>query len=145
MLCFLVKKFKCKSLILTGLFTTFMSSILMVIWNNVGNSTLLSTVVPIVFFMWGAGFVYPNAAVSAVGPFPEKAGVASALLSSLQGLVAASVGYLVSQLRCDTATDLALILVSISFISITLLLWGAIRITGRKSQKVPMCKNQSFI
>ncbi|MBA3536595.1 MAG: MFS transporter [Tatlockia sp.] len=132
----LVQKFECKNLILIGLFTTLISSILMLIWNNVSNSSLLSTVTPMVFFMCGAGFVYSNTAVSAIGPFPEKAGVASALLSSLQGMVAASVGFLASQLHCDTATDLALILVCLSFVSITLLLWGTIRISGRKSRKV---------
>jgi Bcr/CflA subfamily drug resistance transporter len=122
----LVHKFECKKLILIGLFTTLSSSILMIIWSGLSNSSLLSTVVPMVFFMWGAGFVYPNAAVSAIGSFPEKAGVASALLSSLQGLVAASVGFLASAFHCETATDLALILVCLSLVSITLLLLGAI-------------------
>ena len=44
----------------------------------------LAVVAPMVLFMAGAGFVVPNATAGAIGPYPTKAGAASALLGFMQ-------------------------------------------------------------
>ncbi len=58
---------------------------------------------PVFLYMFGAGFVLPAAMAGAIGPFPERAGAASALLGFVQLLVAASVGVAVAVLYDGTA------------------------------------------
>ena len=60
--------------------------------------------------MFGAGFVYPNTSICAVAKFSEKAGTASALFSSWQGLLAASTGILVSVMHSNTLINMASVL-----------------------------------
>ncbi len=60
-------------------------------------------VAPVFLYMFGAGFVLPAAMAGAIGPFPERAGAASALLGFVQLLVAASAGMMVAVLYDGTA------------------------------------------
>ena len=66
--------------------------------------------------MFGAGFVYPNTSVGAVGHFPEKAGTASALLSSIQGGIAMLGTAIILAVQNNSLSTL-----TISFIVIVLL------------------------
>jgi DHA1 family bicyclomycin/chloramphenicol resistance-like MFS transporter len=54
-------------------------------------------------FMAGTGFVMPNSMAGAIGPFPQMAGSASALLGFLQMGVGAGVGIGVGHLHDGTA------------------------------------------
>jgi|AMFO01.1.fsa_nt_gi hypothetical protein len=63
----------------------------------------LVVVLPVFAYMFGAGLVLPAAMAGAIGPFPERAGTASALLGFIQLLVAASMGVLVAALYDGTA------------------------------------------
>lgn len=58
---------------------------------------------PMLLFMAGAGFTLPTAMALAVGPYPQKAGLASALLGFLQLLFASLVGFAVSAAYDRTA------------------------------------------
>ncbi|MDW8123976.1 MAG: multidrug effflux MFS transporter [Geminicoccaceae bacterium] len=67
-------------------------------------------VFPMFLFMAGAGFTLPTAMALAIGPYPDKAGLASALLGFLQLLFAALVGFVVSGLYDRTAVPMMAIL-----------------------------------
>lgn len=73
-----------------------------------GVQTALAVVLPMAVFMVGAGLILPNAMAGAVGPYPEKAGSASALLGFTQMGGAAVVGALVGHLHDGTARPMAL-------------------------------------
>lgn len=63
---------------------------------------------PMVFYMLGVGMVMPQAMAGAIGPFPQMAGVASALLGFLQMSIAAVCGILVGHLHDGTALTMTL-------------------------------------
>jgi len=75
-----------------------------------GVQTATAVVAPMAVFMVGAGLILPNAMAGAVGPYPEKAGSASALLGFTQMGGAAVVGALVGHLHDGTARPMALAL-----------------------------------
>jgi len=70
--------------------------------------TASAVVAPMTVFMIGAGLILPNALAGAVGPYPTKAGSASALLGFTQMTGAALVGALVGHLHDGTARPMAL-------------------------------------
>ena len=59
-------------------------------------------VAPMFLYMIGVGWVMPNATAGAIGPFPEKAGAAAALLGFLEMTSAAGVGAIVGQMHDGT-------------------------------------------
>jgi DHA1 family bicyclomycin/chloramphenicol resistance-like MFS transporter len=73
-----------------------------------GVQTAAAVVAPMALFMIGAGLILPNALAGAVGPYPTKAGSASALLGFTQMGGAAVVGALVGHLHDGTARPMAL-------------------------------------
>lgn len=85
---FLANQCKHYCLILIGLSVCFLSSAIMWLEICFNFSNIPAILFPMSLFMFGAGFVYPNTSIGAVGHFPEKAGTASALLSSIQGGIA---------------------------------------------------------
>ncbi len=70
----------------------------------------VAIVLPVFLFMFGAGLVLPAAMAGAIGPFPERAGAASALLGFIQLVVAAAVGVVVAALYDGTARPMTGIL-----------------------------------
>jgi len=73
-----------------------------------------AVVAPMFLFMLGAGFTLPTAMALAIGPYPEKAGLASALLGFLQLLFASLVGLAVSALYDRTAVPMMAALVAVT-------------------------------
>lgn len=61
---------------------------------------------PVFLYLIGAGLMLPNAMAGAMGPFPERAGAASALLGFVQMLFAAGLGILVGQLHDDSGRSM---------------------------------------
>ncbi len=72
-----------------------------------GIETVLSVLAPMVVYMVGVGLVLPNARAGALGPFPEKAGAASALSGFSQMGFAALVGIGVGAAFDGTARPMA--------------------------------------
>lgn len=72
-----------------------------------GHASALTIVLPMAVFMAGAGMVLPNAMAGAVGPYPQMAGSASALLGFLQMGTAALVGAAVGHLHDGTPRVMA--------------------------------------
>lgn len=63
-------------------------------------------IVPMVLFMVGAGLTLPNAFAGAIGPFPEMAGLASALLGFVQMTAGALAGMAVGQFHDGSAVPM---------------------------------------
>ena len=63
----------------------------------VGAASVISVVAPMFGFAFGLGFVLPNAAAGAIGPFPRMAGLASAVLGFVQLTGSALYAIVVSQ------------------------------------------------
>lgn len=75
-------------------------------WSGVewrGAAGAVALVAPIVLYILGTGLVLPNAQAGAVGPFPRRAGTASALLGFAQMTLAALTGIVVGHLQDDSA------------------------------------------
>lgn len=70
---------------------------------NLGIATLLA---PMFAYALAAGLVLPNAQAGGIGPFPEMAGAASALLGFVQMSVAALAGYAVAAFHDGTAVPM---------------------------------------
>jgi len=63
-------------------------------------------VLPMLVYMIGTGLVMPNSVAGAIGPFPQAAGAASALLGFSQMTIAALVGIAVAALSNGTAVPM---------------------------------------
>jgi Bcr/CflA subfamily drug resistance transporter len=85
---YLANRLRHERLILVGLGFCLLSVCFLFVVYCLKIESIFSILSPVSLFMFGAGFVYPNTSVGAVGYFPENAGTASALLSSIQGGVA---------------------------------------------------------
>lgn len=72
-----------------------------------GIETVWSVLIPMMVYMAGVGLVLPNALAGALGPFPEKAGAASALSGFTQMGFAAFVGVGVGWAFDGTARPMA--------------------------------------
>ncbi len=66
----------------------------------------LAVIGPMMLFMYGAGFVFPNAAAGAIAPYQTKAGAASALLGFLQFTAGAVIATLVTRFHDGTQVTL---------------------------------------
>jgi DHA1 family bicyclomycin/chloramphenicol resistance-like MFS transporter len=62
-----------------------------------GVASVISVIAPMFGFAFGLGFVLPNAAAGAIGPFPRMAGLASAVLGFVQLTGSALYAFVVSQ------------------------------------------------
>ena len=67
-----------------------------------GIASVVSVIAPMFGFAFGLGFVLPNAAAGAIGPFPRMAGLASAVLGFVQ--LTGSALYAVAVSRFDDGT-----------------------------------------
>jgi DHA1 family bicyclomycin/chloramphenicol resistance-like MFS transporter len=67
----------------------------------------LAVIGPMMLFMYGAGFVFPNAAAGAIAPYQTKAGAASALLGFGQFAAGALISTIVT--RFHTGTQITLV------------------------------------
>jgi DHA1 family bicyclomycin/chloramphenicol resistance-like MFS transporter len=68
-----------------------------------GIAGAVAIVLPMLVYMIGTGLVLPNSIAGAIGPFPQAAGAASALLGFSQMTIAALVGIAVAGLSNGTA------------------------------------------
>ena len=114
---YLSEKLKHCELILLGLLFCFLSTIMMLIEAYVLSPHITMIILTLSVYMFGAGLVYPNTSLGAVGHFPEKAGTASAFLSSTQGFISAIGAGLVATLNHNTLDTMAIIFLVIVILS----------------------------
>ncbi|MCO6441636.1 MAG: multidrug effflux MFS transporter [Nitrococcus mobilis] len=70
----------------------------------------LAVMLPMMLYMIGVGIVLPQSTAGAIGPFPQMAGSASALLGMVQMSVAAAAGVLVGHLHSGSPLAMAAII-----------------------------------
>lgn len=91
--------------------------LLLAVWFGVGG--LLGVLVPMTAYMFGQGFVMPNATAAAMAPHGRSAGVVSSVMGCLQTGGAALSGYLVGLFYDHTPLSLAVTVAA--FAGLTLL------------------------
>jgi DHA1 family bicyclomycin/chloramphenicol resistance-like MFS transporter len=89
-----------------------------------GAAAVWAIVGPMFVYMVGTGVVLPNAAAGAVGPFPEKAGAASALLGFLQMTVSSGVGLAVGFLHDGTPMPMVWAILACAAAGLALFFWA---------------------
>lgn len=99
------------SLIYIGLLLAGISSCLLLSTIFFIHINLIFITMILFLFLLGAGIVYPNTSVTAVGLFPEKAGTASALFSGIQGSLAALSSILLSYFSSKSLYPLSILLI----------------------------------
>ena len=72
-----------------------------------GLESVWSILGPMIVYLFGTAFVLPNSMAGALGPFPDKAGAASALLGFIQMGFAALVGFAVAMTFDGSARPMA--------------------------------------
>lgn len=77
-------------------------------WTRWGG--LIGLLAPLFGYVASLGFSYPNAAAGAMGPFPDRAGSASALLGTVQFAIAAVAGAAVGWWHDGTALPMAVVI-----------------------------------
>lgn len=105
---YLSNKLKHELLILIGLVCCLLSVIFLFLVYLLKVESIFSILSPVSLFMFGAGFVYPNTSVGAVGHFPENAGTASALLSSIQGGIAMAATAIIMVIQNNSLSTLVI-------------------------------------
>lgn len=103
----LTRRLGLERMILLGLASALAGALPMAVLAFAAPPNALAIIAPVAVFMAGAGMVLPNAMAAALGPFPQMAGAASALLGFAQMGVAAMVGVLVGQLSDGSARAMA--------------------------------------
>jgi MFS transporter, DHA1 family, multidrug resistance protein len=82
--------------------------------------SVVGVVLPMAIFMLGAGFVLPSAMAMAIGPYPTRAGLASALLGFLQLTIAACVGVILSLIYDGTAVPMMGLLAVVTLVALVI-------------------------
>jgi DHA1 family bicyclomycin/chloramphenicol resistance-like MFS transporter len=75
-----------------------------------GIGGIVGILIPLFGYMASLGFTFPNATASAMAPFPERAGSASALVGAIQFGIASIAGMVVGILHNRTAVPMAAII-----------------------------------
>lgn len=94
-------------MIAIGLGLALAGSLSMAAFAFMGMETVASIILPMMLVMAGVGMVLPNGMAGAIGPYPQMAGSASALLGFVQMGLAALAGIAVGQLADGTAKPMA--------------------------------------
>ena len=120
----LIRRFKSEQVINAALIAQVVISAVFVIGASNGWFNLAGTITMIFFILSCVGLTNPNTAALSMAPFPKNAGVASALLGTMQlGLGAATSG-IVSVFSSHSATPMAAIMAGSSAIALIVLLVG---------------------
>jgi DHA1 family bicyclomycin/chloramphenicol resistance-like MFS transporter len=94
---------------------------------------LIGTIVLIYVYLAMQGFLFPNCSAMAMAPFSKKAGIASALLGSIQMFFSALASAAVSVLFNQTAIPMTGVIAICSFLSFALIIIGRSFIKKRES------------
>ena len=99
-----------------------------------GHLSVAGLVGPVFLFLLGAGLVLPNAVAGAIGPFPDRAGAASALLGFVQMTLAALLGIAVGLLHDETGRGMTL---AIAFVGLGAALTLPLLAAARRRAAIP--------
>ncbi|WP_028008778.1 multidrug effflux MFS transporter [Solimonas flava] len=85
-----------------------------------GFGGLAGIVVPLFFAIASLGFSFPNATAAAMAPFGDRAGIASALLGTLQFTIAAVTGAIAGALHDGTPVPMGAVMAACGITAVTL-------------------------
>ncbi|HEY9004135.1 MAG TPA: multidrug effflux MFS transporter [Mucilaginibacter sp.] len=120
----LIKRFKSEQVINAALITQVIFSAVFVIGASNGWFNLTGTIIMIFFILSCIGLSNPNTAALSMAPFPKNAGVASALLGTMQLGLGAATSACVGVFSSKSATPMAAIMAVSSAIALIVLLVG---------------------
>jgi len=103
----LCRRVSSSRLVGVGALVALSGACLLVIW-LLASPSLLALLLPIYIYMVGVGLTLPNAQAGAIGPFPQSAGAASALVGFIQMGVAAIIGAALGQIAALDAMPMAI-------------------------------------
>ncbi len=86
----------------------------MALLSAAGVLNLPALLIPVFVFTVGAGLMLPNSMAGALGPFPEMAGAASALLGFVQMAIAALIGVAVGHLHDGSGRSMAFAIAAVA-------------------------------
>lgn len=113
----LCKKFSINQLLFIGGVTSIIGAGAMLLFALFSTLTVTSIVVPMMFYMLGAGMIYPNAIGGCMACFPEKTGAAASLSGMLELLVTGLIATAGVYLQSIDQLALAIILVFTSILA----------------------------
>jgi MFS transporter, DHA1 family, 2-module integral membrane pump EmrD len=96
----------------------FMSGLVMLVISLMGIINVWVVLIPVIFFIMGAGLVFANAMTGAFQPFPHMAGIAGGLYGCLQVMGSFISSWGVAHLPHTNQTSLAALLLSLGLISL---------------------------
>ncbi len=112
---FLVHRYTARQILQAVLWITLTASIGLLLAAYTPDAGLVAIVIPLWFFIAMHGIVSPNTTALAMGPYGGVAGSASALLGTVQFLLGAAAGSLISAFADGTARPFATVLAACGF------------------------------
>jgi Bcr/CflA subfamily drug resistance transporter len=115
-----VMKYGIEYLMKHGMAYQFLSGLLMLLFYLLGYINTYVIMVPVILFMFGSAFVFPNASARAFDPFAKIAGAAGGVFSFMQilgGVVSSSI---LSAVHDDNQLPMAIAFILTSLLSITI-------------------------
>jgi len=114
----LCSRFNSLQLIIIGVCFSFLGSLAMLIlaWFNLFSVVVI--LIPMIIFMLGAGFIYPNAIAGCMSCHPEKAGMAGSVMSALQIGGAGLIASVISHMHVNNQLPLGIFLLTLSALTI---------------------------
>ena len=110
-----------KSLVLFGVSLMVVSGIYFIIASALGMLNIYNIVIPVSIFSFGNSFTFPSSYSGALTPFPELAGSAAAVLSSMQILGGVVGSALIALMPFGSLTKLGLVVFVCGLISVAVL------------------------
>jgi DHA1 family bicyclomycin/chloramphenicol resistance-like MFS transporter len=119
-------RFGIESLVMAGTLLALTGGVAMAAIALTGHLSVAAIIGPMMLYMAGMGLVMPNAIAGAMGPFPQVAGTASALLGFCQMAIAAAASLVVGWMSQRSQLPLALAITvsaAIAATAFTALVW----------------------
>jgi DHA1 family bicyclomycin/chloramphenicol resistance-like MFS transporter len=117
----LLRRFRAERVLRAALMTFAGSGVVLVATAASGFGGLWGVALPLFVCISSLGCSFPNATAAAMAPFGDRAGLASALMGTLQFGVAALAGAAVGQLHDGTAVPMAVVIAACGMTALTLL------------------------
>lgn len=114
----LCKRYSVIQLLFLGCVLAMIGALSMLVFAALGKMTVLKIVIPMMLFMIGAGFVYPNAIGGCMSCFPEKSGAATSLAAMFQMGATGLIATLATYLHSTDQLPLACLLFVLSTLSV---------------------------
>lgn len=122
----LLKRYSSAKLLNAAAAMELCSGLLLLIGTIIGFVGPIGTVSLVFCYLFCLGFVGPNAMALTLQPFTRNAGIASALMGSLQMIAGAAASALVSLLHDGTAVPMASMMAGCTLLSLAVLIVGTI-------------------